>query len=145
MAGTAAASSRLSRGAGDRIHPGLATPERDAAAMIPNAPMTAAVGSRDGWVPALGNRGRIDGAAFTRAGWVGLLVAVTVLQRFGLNFGSYSLNVGLPAIYLLLAVGALSGVLVVSPARLALFAVCGCLALLSALANDSSTSGSSLL
>jgi hypothetical protein len=95
---------------------------------------------------AAGMRGRaIDGAAVTRAAWVGLLVAVVVLQRFGINFGSYSLNAGLPAVYALLVIAALSGMLVVSPVRLALFAGGCSLALLSVLANDSSTSGSSLL
>jgi hypothetical protein len=113
--------------------------------MTADSPITAAARYRDAWAPALGNRPRIDGAALTRASWLALLAAVTVLQRFGLNFGSYSLNVGLPAIYLLLVTAALSGVLVLSPARLVLFAICGCLALLSTLANDSTASGSSLM
>jgi len=113
--------------------------------MIPGSPMTAAIRFRDGWVPAVRSPRRIDGATLTRASWVLLLVAITVLQRFGLNFGSYSLNAGLPAIYLLLVTGSMSGVLAVSPVRLALFALCACLALLSTLANDSSASGSSLL
>lgn len=87
----------------------------------------------------------LDGPALTRAAWTVLLVAIIPLQRFGVNFGSYSLNVGLPAIYALLAIGALGGVVVVSPSRLALFAACACLALLSTLVNDSQASGSSVL
>ena len=81
----------------------------------------------------------IDGAAFDRApgaGFVALLVAVTVFQRFGLNFGSYSLNAGLPAIYGLLVVAAFAGVAGgVAGRGSLLFAVCACLALLSTFAQ----------
>lgn len=105
------------------------------------SPMSAAVRV----VPRREPRASIDGATLTRGAWVALLVSVIVLQRFGLTLGSYSLNTGLPAIYLLLVMGALAGVLVLSPVRLALFAACGCLALLSTLVNDDHTSVSSLL
>jgi hypothetical protein len=81
----------------------------------------------------------------TRAALTVLLVSVTVLQRFGLNLGSYSLNVGLPAMYGLLIVAALAGVLAVSTPRLVLFGVCACMALASVIVNEDRSSTSSLL
>ncbi len=107
--------------------------------------MAAVIPLRNAWRPALRRRGVIDGAALTRGTWFVLLIAITVLQRFGLNFGSYSLNAGLPAVYGLLVVAAFSGVLVVSRARLVLFTICAGLAMLSTLANETTASGSSLL
>ncbi len=113
--------------------------------MIGHSQMTAAIPLPDAWRPAQHRRGAVDGGSITRGAWFVLLIAITVLQRFGLNFGSYSLNAGLPAVYGLLVVAAFSGVLAVSRARLVLFAICGSLALLSTLANETVASGSSLL
>jgi hypothetical protein len=76
--------------------------------------------------------------------FVFLILAVTVLQRFGLNFGDYSLNAALLAIFALLVVAALTRVLAVSPVRLVLYGICMSIALLSALVNEHSSSVSSL-
>jgi hypothetical protein len=113
--------------------------------MIANSQMTGAIPLPAVWAPAARRRGIVEGATLMRAAWLGLLIAVTVLQRFGLNFGSYSLNASLPAVYLLLLTAAFFGGAVVSPARLVLFTAGATLALLSTLANDVATSGSSLL
>ena len=107
--------------------------------------MMTAIPSQDAWGPAVRGRGVIDGASITRGAWLVLLIAITLLQRFGLNAGSYSLNAGLPAVYALLVVAAFFRVLVVSRARLILFTICAGVALLSTLANDTAASGSSLL
>jgi hypothetical protein len=80
-----------------------------------------------------------------RAAFVALLLAITVGQRFGLNFGSYSLNLALPAMYTLLAVAVLSGVLLLSLKRLLLYGACVALALQSAMANASHASMASFL
>lgn len=73
-----------------------------------------------------------------------LVLAVTVLQRFGLNFGSYSLNASLVAVFALLVVAAAAGGLAVSGARLCLYAVCMIAALTSALLNERGSSIASL-
>jgi hypothetical protein len=78
------------------------------------------------------------------AAFVFLILAVTVLQRFGLNFGSYSLNAGLLAMYGFLAVAALTRVLAISPRRLVLYGVCISVALMSTLVNERSSSVTSL-
>jgi hypothetical protein len=74
-----------------------------------------------------------------------LLISVTVLQRFGLNLGSYSLNAALPAMYGLLIIAGLTRVLAVSIPRTALFAVCACIALGSTIMNEERASASSLV
>lgn len=56
-----------------------------------------------------------------RAGWLFLLASLTLLVRFGVNFGSYSLNVALVAVYMCLTLAALHGVLLVSRRRAALY------------------------
>ena len=76
--------------------------------------------------------------------FVVLILAVTVLQRFGLNFGDYSLNAALVAMFALLVVAGLTGVLTVSAARLVLYGVCVGIALLSTLLNEQSSSVTSL-
>jgi hypothetical protein len=73
-----------------------------------------------------------------------LILAVTVLQRFGLNFGSYSLNAALVAMYLFLVVAASTGGLVISGSRLGLYGVCLVTALASTLFNERSSSLTSL-
>lgn len=73
------------------------------------------------------------------------LFATIVLQRFGLNLGSYSLSPTLPAIYGLLLVALFQRVLVVAPLRLLAYGLCMTVALLSALLNETRTSQSSLL
>ena len=80
-----------------------------------------------------------------KVGVTALLVSVTVLQRLGINFGSYSLNVALPAMYGLLIVAALTGVLAVSAPRLILYGVCASIALASTIVNAERSSVSSLL
>src|SRR5437879_1875267 len=76
--------------------------------------------------------------------FVVLILAVTVLQRFGLNFGDYSLNAALMAMFALLVVAGLTGVLTVSAVRLVLYGVCVGIALLSTLLNEQSSSVTSL-
>jgi hypothetical protein len=85
------------------------------------------------------------------AGWrvvapafVFLILAITLLQRFGLNFGSYSLNAALVAMFLFLAVAAAAGGLGVSGVRLCLYGVCMVAALSSALLNERTSSFTSL-
>jgi hypothetical protein len=73
-----------------------------------------------------------------------LILAVTVLQRFGLNFGSYSLNAALVAMFVFLAVAAAAGGLAVSGVRLCLYGVCMVAALASALLNERTSSFTSL-
>jgi hypothetical protein len=73
-----------------------------------------------------------------------LILAVTVLQRFGLNFGDYSLNAGLLAMFGLLAVAALTRVLAISPLRLVLYGICISAALMSTLLNERNSSVTSL-
>jgi hypothetical protein len=76
--------------------------------------------------------------------FVFLILAATVLQRFGLNLGSYSLNAALAAMFVLLVVAALGGVLAVSTERLLLYGIGLGVALISALLNERSTSMTSL-
>ncbi|HTQ08034.1 MAG TPA: hypothetical protein VMI54_29475 [Polyangiaceae bacterium] len=80
-----------------------------------------------------------------RAAFVALLLATTVGQRFGLNFGSYSLNAALPAMYGLLAVGVLAGALVISGRRLLAYGACVGLGLLATALNGAQASVPSLL
>ena len=92
---------------------------------------------RDRAIPARGQRA-VEWA------FVALILAVTVLQRFGLNFGDYSLNAALLAMFGLLVVAGLTGVLAVSPRRLVLYGICIGVALTSALVNESTSSVTSL-
>jgi hypothetical protein len=80
-----------------------------------------------------------------RATFVALLLAITVGQRLGLNFGSYSLNLALPAMYGLLLIAILSGALLLSLKRLLLYGACVAVALLSTMVNASRASIASLL
>jgi hypothetical protein len=83
--------------------------------------------------------------SLVRAAFVIVLLATTVGQRFGLNFGSYSLNAALPATYALLAVAMLSGVLLVSQTRLCAYAACVCLGALATAINGARASVPSLM
>lgn len=74
-------------------------------------------GSASAVEPAAGAR------RWLRAGLAGLLISTTILQRFGLNFGSYSLNAALLAIFVFLLLAWASGALMLSLTRLALYAV----------------------
>lgn len=78
-----------------------------------------------------------------RFAFVILFLTIFLFQRVGVNFGSYSLNLPLPAMYLLLVIAALSGVLLISLERLMLYGVCIALALVSAMANPNEASTAS--
>lgn len=64
-----------------------------------------------------------------------LIVSTTVLQRFGLNLGDYSLNASLSAIYVFLLVALLGGVLQLSSTRLLLYGASLAVATCSLLVN----------
>jgi hypothetical protein len=64
-----------------------------------------------------------------------LLLSTTLLQRFGINFGSYSLNVALLGMYGCLVVAGLSGLLALSHQRLVLYVACVTVALASLVIN----------
>lgn len=73
-----------------------------------------------------------------------VIVATTLGQRFGLNFGSYSLNAALPATYGLLFLAMLSGALLISRRRLLAYGACVCVGTVSSALNAGSASTSSL-
>jgi hypothetical protein len=73
-----------------------------------------------------------------------LILSATVLQRFGLNLGSYSLNAALVAVFVLLVIAGLCGVLAISTERLILYGLGLIVALVSAMLNERATSMSSL-
>ncbi len=73
-----------------------------------------------------------------------LMLSATVLQRFGLNLGSYSLNAALVAVFVLLVIAGLCGVLAISTERLILYGLGLSVALVSAMLNERATSMSSL-
>lgn len=79
-----------------------------------------------------------------RVAFVALLLAITVGQRLGVNLGSYSLNLALPAMYALLVIAALSGVLLLSLKRLFLYGLCIAVGLASAMTNSTHASSDSL-
>jgi len=64
-----------------------------------------------------------------------LLLSTTVLQRFGINFGSYSLNFALLGMYGCIAVAAASRALALSERRLVLYVSCVTVAFASLLLN----------
>lgn len=72
-----------------------------------------------------------------------LILSFTVFSRFGINFGTYSLNASLIAIYILVALSLLSGNLVIAPPRLLAYGVCVFLACVSFLLNRSFSADSS--
>jgi hypothetical protein len=76
--------------------------------------------------------------------FVALVLSTTVLERFGLNFGSYSCNAALFAMYAFLGVAGVRGALTVSPARLTLYGACMTVALASAMLNERASSLSSV-
>ncbi|MEY2934632.1 MAG: hypothetical protein RL033_5381, partial [Pseudomonadota bacterium] len=86
--------------------------------------------------PASERAGRSSGLAL-RVALSCLLLSTTVLQRFGINFGSYSLNVAVVAMYACLGVAALQGALQLSQLRLLLYAACLTVASASLLVNQS--------
>lgn len=66
-----------------------------------------------------------------------LILSFTVFSRFGINFGSYSLNASLIAIYILIACSLLSGNLVIAQRRLFAYCACAFVACVSFLINKS--------
>jgi len=80
-----------------------------------------------------------------RVAFVGLLLAVTVLERFGLTFGAISASAALLAIYPFLLIAAMAGGLALSLERTLLFAACLLVALASTIVNEANASTSSLL
>jgi hypothetical protein len=76
--------------------------------------------------------------------FIGLILAVTVLERFGLNLGSYSCNAALLAMYAFLGVAALGRGLAISTPRLVCYGLCLSAAIVSALLNERSASLGSL-
>lgn len=76
---------------------------------------------------------------------VGLLLAVTVLERFGLTAGALSASAAMLAIYPFLAVAGMAGALTLSRERTLLYSVCLLIALSSTLVNEASASLTSLL
>jgi len=76
---------------------------------------------------------------------VGVLVATTFGQRFGLNFGSYSLNAALPAMYGFMFLAVLSRALLISRRRLLAYGACVCVGTLSVTLNAETASTPSLL
>lgn len=101
------------------------------------APPLAAPGAASAHQPVEAGRG-------VRRALVGLLVSVTLLQRLGVNFGSYSLNAGLLAMYGFLVVAAFGAALTVSLPTLIALAVSFGVALMSAFVNAERSSLSSL-
>lgn len=67
-----------------------------------------------------------------------LLLSVTVLQRFGLNFGSYSLNLAFGGMFFCLAVALVTASIHISLERLLLVGACYATAMVSFLVNSSS-------
>jgi hypothetical protein len=87
----------------------------------------------------------VEQNAWLRGAFGFLLLSTTLLERFGINLGSYSLNAAMLGMYGFLGVAAFSGVLLISVARLSLYGCCVGLALLSAMLNELRTSLLSLL
>jgi hypothetical protein len=61
---------------------------------------------------------------FERSTFTVVILSVTVFSRFGINFGSYSLNFSLVVIYALLVASSWCGRLAIAPLRFILFCVC---------------------
>jgi hypothetical protein len=74
-----------------------------------------------------------------------LLLSVTVLERFGINLGTYSLNAALPAMYGLLMIAALNGVLCVSVRRLTVYLLSLAAAAVSMFFNQDRSSTTSMI
>jgi len=74
-----------------------------------------------------------------------LLLSVTVLERFGINFGSYSLNLALPVMYGVLLFAAFTGALAVSMPRLIVYLLCMATAVISMFLNPERSSSTSLM
>lgn len=85
------------------------------------------------------------GRALVRCGALLVLLAATVLQRFGVNAGGLATSTALPAMYLLLALAALVGALELSLERLLLVGLGVSVALSSLLLNEAASSVTSLL
>lgn len=83
--------------------------------------------------------------AVVRGGMLLLLLAVTVLERFGINAGSASASAALVVGYLFLALAGVSGALSFSLTRCWLYCICLSAGLVSLLFNESASSVSSLL
>lgn len=67
---------------------------------------------------------RLSARLAMRAAYVLLVVGTTLLQRFGVNLGSYSLNAALAGVYAFVLVALLAGVLLVSRTRVLLYGAC---------------------
>ncbi len=80
-----------------------------------------------------------------RWAFVFLLISTTLLERFGVNFTTYSLNAAWIGMYAFLGAAVLSGALLLSPSRLMLYGGCVGVAIVSALANERRTSFASLM
>ena len=86
----------------------------------------------------------LDRGTLVRFAFGALLLSVTVFQRFGINFGSYSLNAGLLVMYGFLIVAAFAGALTVSLSRVAWLLACLGVALCSTFLTAERSSTSSL-
>jgi hypothetical protein len=64
-----------------------------------------------------------------------VILSATVLSRFGINLGTYSLNFSLIAIYVLIGFELLSGNLMIDPRRLFAYYICVAVASTSFLVN----------
>jgi hypothetical protein len=94
--------------------------------------------------PTLAIPGRVSGRTPVEIAFVVLILSVTVMQRFGLNLGSYSLNAALVAMFALLVVAGVTHALAVSALRLVLYGICISVALVSTLLNETTSSTTSL-
>jgi hypothetical protein len=86
----------------------------------------------------------IDRRALVGFAFGALLLSITVFQRFGVNFGSYSLNAGLLVMYGFLIVAAFAGALTLSLSRVAWLLACLGVALCSTFLSAERSSTSSL-
>src|SRR4051812_38491609 len=74
-----------------------------------------------------------------------LLLSVTVFERFGVNFGSYSLNLAIPVMYGVLLYAAFTGIIAVSIPRLIVYLLCMAAAVTSMFLNLERSSSTSLM
>jgi len=74
-----------------------------------------------------------------------LLLSVTVFERFGVNFGSYSLNLAIPVMYGVLLFAAFTGAIAVSIPRLVIYLLCMATAVTSMFLNPDRSSSTSLM
>jgi hypothetical protein len=106
---------------------------------------SSAISSESAWLGAGARSSALGGGAALKRAFVFLLVSTTVLERIGVNFGSYSLNAAMLGMYGFLAVAALSGVVMLSATRVFLYGVGVVVAIASAMLNGDRSSSASLL